>query len=81
MKYKRDTLYMQSLVGQKMFAPGGSGMKRVVCLHLGGSPLQGGSAPPLTVWAASLEQKDAWWGGAWASKHPEKRSIRHNKKY
>lgn len=36
------------------------------------SPLQKGSELSLTGWGVGLEQRDAWPGGALASKRPEK---------
>lgn len=48
-------------------------------IHFGGSPLQEGSVLPWMGWAAGPEQRDAWWGGAWASKLPEKRSTKPRK--
>lgn len=41
----------------------------------GTGPLQWGSGPPSMVWAAGLEQKDAWLRGAWASKHLRQWSL------
>lgn len=46
----------------------------------GDSPLRWESGPPLTVWAADREQKDAWQEDAWALKHPVRTSMRRRTK-